>query len=46
MVVFGLVGLAANIIGILILVSGRAANLNMRAAFLEVVNDTWGRWRC
>lgn len=42
MVVFGLVGLAANIIGILVLVSGRGANLNMRAAFLEVVNDTLG----
>lgn len=42
MVVFGLVGLVANLIGLLILVGGRADNLNMRAAFLEVLNDTFG----
>lgn len=39
MVVFGLVG---NIIGLLVLAGGRGANLNMRAAFLEVVNDALG----
>lgn len=42
MVVFGLVGLAGNIAGMLILAKSRRANLNMRAAFLEVVNDALG----
>ncbi|GAB3317925.1 cation diffusion facilitator family transporter [Geodermatophilus aquaeductus] len=41
--VFGVVGLVANAIGILILVrGGRSSNVNMRAAFLEVLNDTLG----
>ena len=42
MVIFGAVGLAGNIIGLLVLAGGRGANLNMRAAFLEVVNDALG----
>jgi cobalt-zinc-cadmium efflux system protein len=42
MLVFGVVGLVANLAGIAILASGRGANLNMRAAFLEVLNDTLG----
>lgn len=42
MVVFGVVGLVANAVGILILVGNRKANMNMRAAFLEVLNDTLG----
>jgi cobalt-zinc-cadmium efflux system protein len=42
MVVFGLVGLVANAVGILILIGNRNANMNMRAAFLEVLNDTLG----
>lgn len=42
MVVFGVVGLIGNIIGLLVLVGGRSDNLNMRAAFLEVVNDALG----
>ena len=42
MLVFGAIGLAANIIGILVLLGGRRANLNMRAAFLEVLNDALG----
>jgi cobalt-zinc-cadmium efflux system protein len=42
MLAFGTVGLVANIAGLLILVGGRRANLNMRAAFLEVLNDTLG----
>jgi cobalt-zinc-cadmium efflux system protein len=42
MLVFGAVGLVANLVGIGVLASGRGANLNMRAAFLEVVNDTLG----
>jgi len=39
---FGIVGLLANVASLLVLISGRKANLNMRAAFLEVVNDTLG----
>ncbi|CCG02185.1 cation diffusion facilitator family transporter [Blastococcus saxobsidens] len=41
--VFGAVGLAANAIGIVVLTrGGRSSNVNMRAAFLEVLNDTLG----
>ena len=39
---FGIVGLVANIASMLVLFSGRGRNLNMRAAFLEVVNDALG----
>ena len=39
---FGLLGLAANVGSILVLASGHKDNLNMRAAFLEVVNDALG----
>ena len=42
MLVFGIVGLLGNSIGLLILASGRDANMNMRAAFLEVLNDALG----
>lgn len=42
MIVFGLIGLGGNIIGMFILYRSRQANLNMRAAFLEVVNDALG----
>ena len=42
MLVFGIIGLVGNIIGLLILASGRSANMNMRAAFLEVLNDALG----
>ena len=42
LLVFGIVGLVGNIVSILVLSSGRGANLNMRAAFLEVVNDALG----
>ena len=35
-------GLVANVIGIAVLASGRNANFNMRAAFLEVLNDALG----
>ena len=42
MVVFGVIGLAGNIVGLLVLAGGRGANLNMRAAFLEVLNDALG----
>ncbi|WP_019178971.1 cation diffusion facilitator family transporter [Microbacterium yannicii] len=39
---FGVVGLVANIVALFVLMSGRKQNLNMRAAFLEVVNDALG----
>lgn len=42
MLVFGVIGLVGNCIGLLVLASGRDDNLNMRAAFLEVVNDALG----
>ncbi len=42
MVVFGIVGLVANVISLLVLAGGRGSNFNMRAAFLEVLNDAVG----
>ncbi|HMT86153.1 MAG TPA: cation diffusion facilitator family transporter [Arachnia sp.] len=42
LLVFGVIGLVANLVGIVVLSSGRDANFNMRAAFLEVVNDALG----
>jgi cobalt-zinc-cadmium efflux system protein len=42
MVVFGVIGLVGNAISISILASARDGNLNLRAAFLEVVNDALG----
>ena len=42
MIVFGVVGLAGNMISIAVLARAQGANLNMRAAFLEVVNDALG----
>jgi len=42
MLVFGVVGLVGNMIGIAVLAGSRSQNLNMRAAFLEVVNDALG----
>lgn len=42
LLIFGIVGLAGNVASMLVLSSGRGANLNMRAAFLEVVNDALG----
>ncbi|WP_109472879.1 cation diffusion facilitator family transporter [Ornithinimicrobium cavernae] len=39
---FGIIGLVGNLVALLVLSSGRGANLNMRAAFLEVVNDALG----
>ena len=44
LLVFGVIGLLGNLISMMVLSSGRGANLNMRAAFLEVVNDALGRW--
>jgi len=42
LVVFGIIGLVGNIVAILVLVGSRQANFNLRAAFLEVVNDALG----
>lgn len=42
LLVFGIIGLLGNVASIAVLASGRNANLNLRAAFLEVVNDALG----
>lgn len=42
LLVFGVIGLCANLAGLLVLHGSREANLNLRAAFLEVLNDALG----
>jgi divalent metal cation (Fe/Co/Zn/Cd) transporter len=42
MLVFGIIGLTGNVIGLAVLMRSRSANLNLRAAFLEVLNDALG----
>jgi cobalt-zinc-cadmium efflux system protein len=42
LLLFGIIGLVANVASLLVLLSGRRKNLNMRAAFLEVTNDALG----
>lgn len=42
LLVFGIVGLVGNVASLLVLASIRSANFNLRAAFLEVVNDALG----
>ncbi|MDD9206837.1 cation diffusion facilitator family transporter [Georgenia sp. 10Sc9-8] len=42
LLIFGIIGLVANVIAIAILASSRSSNFNMRAAFLEVLNDALG----
>jgi len=42
LLLFGLIGLAGNLAAIAVLAGGRETNLNLRAAFLEVVNDALG----
>lgn len=42
LVVFGVIGLVGNVASMLVLASRRSANFNLRAAFLEVVNDALG----
>lgn len=39
---FGVLGLVANLTAMIVLMGGRRANFNMRAAFLEVLNDALG----
>ncbi|MEU4383819.1 cation diffusion facilitator family transporter [Promicromonospora sp. NPDC023805] len=42
LVVFGLIGLVGNVAAMAVLAGRRTANLNLRAAFLEVVSDALG----
>lgn len=42
LLVFGVIGFVANVVAITVLASSRTANFNMRAAFLEVLNDALG----
>lgn len=42
LVIFGIIGLLGNAAAIAVLASGRTRNMNMRAAFLEVLNDALG----
>ena len=42
LLVFGVVGLVANLVALAVLTGGRRSNLNMRAAYLEVANDALG----
>lgn len=42
LLVFGIIGLVANVVSLVVLTAGRGDNLNMRAAFLEVLNDALG----
>ncbi|MFH5821490.1 cation diffusion facilitator family transporter [Georgenia sp. AZ-5] len=42
LLVLGVVGLVANVVALVVLAGSRSANLNLRAAFLEVVNDALG----
>ena len=42
LLVFGVVGLVANLVALVVLTGGRRSNLNMRAAYLEVANDALG----
>jgi cobalt-zinc-cadmium efflux system protein len=42
MLVFGAVGLLGNLVSMAVLLRGRRASLNTRAAFLEVANDALG----
>ena len=42
LIVFGIIGLVGNVVSIAVLAGGRKANFNLRAAFLEVLNDALG----
>lgn len=42
LIIFGIIGLLGNIASIVVLAGGRNSNFNLRAAFLEVVNDALG----
>ncbi|ANI92366.1 cation diffusion facilitator family transporter [Dietzia timorensis] len=42
LLIFGVIGLIANIVAMAVLLGGRNSNMNMKAAFLEVLNDALG----
>jgi len=42
LLIFGIIGLVANLAAMVVLTGGRNSNLNMKAAFLEVINDALG----
>ena len=42
LIIFGIIGLLGNVASIIVLASSRGKNLNLRAAFLEVLNDALG----
>jgi cobalt-zinc-cadmium efflux system protein len=42
LIVFGIIGLLGNVAAIIVLASSRSSTMNLRAAFLEVVNDALG----
>jgi cobalt-zinc-cadmium efflux system protein len=42
LIIFGVVGLVANVISLVVLSGGHQENLNLRAALLEVANDAFG----
>ncbi|WP_347754072.1 cation diffusion facilitator family transporter [Agrococcus sp. ProA11] len=42
LLVFGIVGLVGNLVSLAVLAGGRGTSLNLRAAFLEVLNDAIG----
>lgn len=42
LLIFGIVGLAGNLVSLAALSGGKDSNLNMKAAFLEVLNDALG----
>lgn len=42
LLVFGVVGLVGNVVALLVLSSARTSSYNLRAAFLEVLNDALG----
>ena len=42
LVIIGAIGLLGNLLSLLVLAGWRGSNLNMKAAFLEVLNDAFG----
>ena len=42
LLVFGVIGLVGNVVALVVLTAKRSANFNLRAAFLEVLNDVLG----
>lgn len=42
LLIFGVIGLAANVVAMVVLMDSRDLNMNMKAAFLEVLNDALG----